>query len=158
RPTETEAADRLLVETAGNKIIAAAGAGRRPQLPLVELGRGGERFQLRLLALRPLALLRRLLRHRDPGLARQPLDRLDKIEIVGAHQKADRIAVRAAAKAVEEALVVDDVKGRRLLVVERAEPGVLAALADKPHAPPDEVGERNAAAQFIEKAGRKRHR
>src|SRR5437763_3691730 len=127
-----ETADRLLVEPTPKQVFAGAGAARRPQLRFKQRSSGGEGFEQGLLPLRPLALLRRRLRHLQPGLAGQALDRLDKIEIVGAHEIADRIAMRAAAEAMKEPLVLDDVEGRGLLVVERAEAGVLAALAGQP--------------------------
>ena len=38
------------------------------------------------------------------------LDRCDKVEIVRAHDKADRITMRAAAKAMKKGLVLDDIK------------------------------------------------
>src|SRR5205085_5139230 len=133
------------------------GAGRRPELVLVKPGGGGERFQQRLLPLRPLALLRGRLRHLEPGLAGQALDRLDEIEVVGAHEIADRIAMRAAAEAMKEAFVLDDVKGWSLLVVEGTQPGMLAALARQPHPPADQADQRDPGAQLVEKPGRKRH-
>src|SRR5439155_17449026 len=132
-----EGAGRLPVGPARGQVLAGAGAGWRPELRLIGIGGGGERLQERLLALRPLAILRGLLRHRNSGFARQPLDRLDEIEIVGAHQKADRIAMRAAAEAMEKPLILDDVERWRLLVVERAKPGLLAAAPGQPDAAPD---------------------
>src|ERR1700691_4181632 len=65
--------------------------------------------------------------------------------------------MRAAAEAVKEALVLDDVEGRRLLVMERAKAAVLAAAPGQPHAPANQFAERDAAAQFVEKSRRKGH-
>src|SRR5439155_14706351 len=123
----------------------------------IEIRRRSERFEQSLLTLRPFALLRGLLRYREPGLGRQPLDRLDKIEVLGAHQIADCIAMCAAAEAVEKALILDDVKGRGLFVMERAEAGQLAPAPDQPDVLPDQRAQRNAGTQLVEKTGRKRH-
>jgi len=57
--------------------------------------------------------------------------------------------MRAAAEAVKKSLVLDDVEGRGLFVMERAQPAVLASLPIEPHAPPDQIAERNPAAQFV---------
>src|SRR5687767_13531918 len=65
--------------------------------------------------------------------------------------------MRAAAKAMEKPLVLDDVEGWRFLVVERAKPALFTAAPDQPHPPPDQVGKRHAAAQLVEKAGREGH-
>src|SRR3954469_3901529 len=132
-----ETADRLLVEPTPKQVFAGAGAARRPQLRFKQGSSGGEGFEQGLLPLRPLALLRRRLRHLRPGLAAQALDRVDKLGIVGAHEIADRIAMLPAAEAMKEALVLDDIKGRGFLVVKRAESGMFAALAGQPHAPAD---------------------
>src|SRR5437879_7800735 len=156
-PAQPEAANGLLVEPARRQVVAGTCPRWRPQLRLVKIGCGGEGLQERLLALRPLAILRGLLGHRDPGLAGQPLDRLDKVEIVGAHQKADRIAMRAAAEAMEEPLVLDNVKRRCLLVVERAQPGLLAAAPGQPDPAPDQIAKRHPAAQLVEKPRREGH-
>src|SRR5437763_5630629 len=51
-----------------------------------------------------------------------PYTTLFRSEVLGAHDVADRVAMRAAAEAVEEALVLDDVERRGLFVVERADP------------------------------------
>ena len=81
-----------------------------------------------------------------------------KSRLLGPHHKADRIAMRAAAEAVEEGLVLDHVEGRRLLVVERAQASVLAPAAGQLDPAADQTGERNAPAQLVEKSRRKGHR
>src|SRR5205814_1654826 len=139
------------------EVFAGAGPGRRPQPRLVELGRRGEGLEQCLLTLCPLAILRRLLRHCEPRLGRETLDGLDKIEVLGAHQIADRIAMRAAAKAVKEALILDDVKRGGLFVMKRAEAAQLATPPDQLYAPSDERAQRHAGAQFVKKARRKGH-
>src|ERR1700693_3024472 len=66
--------------------------------------------------------------------------------------------MRAAAKAMEKPLVLDNVERWGFLVVERAGPAVLAAAPGQPDTAPDEVGERDAAAQLVEKTVREGHR
>ncbi len=157
-PAQPETTDRLRVEAAALEIVARPAAGGRPQPRFVEGGGGFERLEQGLLPLRLLALLRRRLRHRQPDLARQLLDRLQKVEVVGAHRKADRVAMRTAAETVKEGFVLDHVEGRGLLVVERAEPGQLAPAPRQPDAAADERRQRDPAAQLVEKARRKGHR
>ncbi len=65
--------------------------------------------------------------------------------------------MRTAAEAMEKALVLDDIERWRLFVVERAQPGLLAAAPGQPDAPPDQIAERDPAAQLVEKAGREGH-
>src|SRR5690349_121988 len=110
-----------------------------------------------LLPLRPLALLRGRLRHLQPGFASQAFNRLDEIEVLGPHDIADRIAMRAAAEAMKKTLVLDDVEGRGLLVVEGAKAGMFAALAAEAHPPADQIGQRDPRTQLVEKSGRKGH-
>ena len=50
-----------------------------------------------------------------PGLARQLLDRVHERQAAGVGQEADRVAMRAAAEAMVEALLVVDREARRLL-------------------------------------------
>jgi len=76
-------------------VFAPAPPGGRPELLLVKARGGGKGLKQGLLTLRALTLLRRLLRHRDTGEPGQPLDRLDKIEILRAHDPADRVTMRA---------------------------------------------------------------
>ena len=97
-------------------------------------------------------------RHRQARLAGQPLDRLGKAQPLGLHDEADDVAMRAAAEAVEEALVLVDREGGRLLVVERAEAGMLAPAPHQLHPAGDHAGERDAAAQLVQELRRERHR
>ena len=157
RPAEAKAADGLDVKPARRQIIARRSTGRRPQPRLVKAGGRFEGFEQGLLPMGLLALLGCGLRDRQPGFARQFLDRFEKVEIVGAHDETDRVAMRPAAKAVEEILVFDDVEGRRLFVVKRAQTGKLATAACELHAAPDQPDQRNATAQLVEKTRRKRH-
>ena len=68
-----------------------------------------------------------------PGLGRELLHRVHERHSAMVGQEADRIAVRAAAEAMVEALVVVDGEARRLLVVERAAGLPLAPGADQLH-------------------------
>jgi hypothetical protein len=90
--------------------------------------------------------------------AGQLFDGRAEIDIVGAHQKADRVAVRAAAETVKKSPVFDDVEGRCFFLVERAETGIFTPA---PHqldtVTPDQFGQHNAAAQFVEEFRRITH-
>ena len=68
-----------------------------------------------------------LVRDFQPGLARQLLDRLGKLQLVQIHQKADGIAARAAAEAVVELLVRAYREGGRLFLMEGAAGAVVLA-------------------------------
>src|SRR3546814_13556238 len=80
-----------------------------------------------------LAVLRAILRHLKASQTGQALDRFREAEALRVHHEVDGAAVRAAAEAVEEALVVADREGGRLLVVEGAEPGMLAPALHQLH-------------------------
>src|SRR5438067_61955 len=58
----------------------------------------------------------------DSGVARQLLDRLAERLPLDLHDELDRVAARAAAEAMEHALVGIDAEAGRLLAVERAQP------------------------------------
>ena len=156
-PAQTEASDCLRIEPASLQIFARAHPAGRPQPLLVESCGGLGRFEQGFLPLRPFPLLRRRLRDSQPRLARQLLDRLDEVEIVGPHGEPDHISMGAAAEAMEEGFVLDDVERRRLLVMKRAQSGKLAPAADQLDPPTDQSGKRNSTAQLVEKARRKRH-
>ena len=68
-----------------------------------------------------------------PGLGRKLLDRVHERQAAMVGEEADRIAMRAAAEAMVEILVVVDGEAGRLLVVERAAGLPLAAGADELH-------------------------
>jgi hypothetical protein len=64
--------------------------------------------------------------------------------------------MRAASEAVEKALLVADREGWRLLVVERAEAGVLRArLPFQRDLAADDLGQVEARSQFVEEAREK---
>src|SRR5579883_251213 len=154
---EAEAPDRRLVEAALAQIGERAGAARRPELLLEEAaGRRHRRLQIDL-ALRPRHFLRRGARHFEPRFGGELLDRLAEAEPAALHDEADDVAMRAAAEAMEEALVLDDVEGGRLLLVEGAEADEVAAALRQPDPTPDHLGERRARAQLVEEGGREGH-
>src|SRR5260370_4119394 len=70
---------------------------------------------------------------------------------------ADRVAMRAAAEAVEEPLVLDDVERPALVVMEGAEAGMFVAGAGEVHAPADHIDQPDAAAQLAHELCRKTH-
>ena len=145
------------IEPASLQIFACARAARRPQPLLVESCGGLCRFEQGFLPLRPFPLLRRRLRDSQPRLPCQLLDGLDEVEVVGPHGEPDRISMGAAAEAMKEGLVLDDIKRRRLLVMKRTQSGKFASAADQLDPPTDQSGKRNSTAQLVEKARRKRH-
>ncbi len=157
REAQAEAGDRLVGQAAVFEIGQGRAAGGGTQL-LLEPGTG--RFDhgvKRLLLLGPLAVLRRHARHGDAGLLGQPLDSLGKGQALGPHDEADDVAVRTAAEAMEEALVLVKGEGRRFLVVERAQPDMLAAALLQAHAAAHRIGQADTGAQFVEELDRKRH-
>src|SRR5207253_5131404 len=60
----------------------------------------------------------------DPGPRREGLERLGELEILRLHDKAEDVAVCAAAKAMVVTLIRKDDERRRLLGMERAQPFV----------------------------------
>ena len=153
REAQAEIVDGRVLEAAAAQIVQALPADRQAQL-LLEPARGlFDDLLQRRDALGALALDRRGARHRQVDLARQLLDRLGKRQALGLHDEAHGIALLVAAEAVEEALLVVDREGRRLLVVERAEAGVLRARpAFQRDLAADDLGQAEARAQFVEEA------
>ena len=76
-----------------------------------------------------------------PYTGKEFLDSLDEVEIVRPHGEADDISMGAAAEAMKERLVLDDVERGRLLVMKRAQSGKFAPSARKPNSPADQPGE-----------------
>ena len=157
RIAQAEPRDGFVVEAAPLEIIERRFAARTMQFLLEEGAGGFDRVEQRGLPLGLLAFLRRRLRHLEPGFAGQPLDRLGEGQMLGAHDEADHVAMRPAAEAMEKALLFVDGEAGRFLVMERAQSGILAALAHQAHAPADHPGERHPGADFIEECGRKGH-
>src|SRR5262249_18615822 len=147
----------LGIKTTPTQIVACARTCGRPQPSLIESGGGFQHFEQGFLTLRPLALLRRRLGHGHADFSCELLDRRDKVEIVGAHDKPDRVAVRAATKAMKKKLVLDHIKGRRLFVVERTQTGIFAPAARQFDSATNQPRKRNPATQLVEETGRKGH-
>ena len=91
--------------------------------------------------------------HLEPGLGGQLLHRVHEREAALVGHPADHVAVRAAAEAVVEALLVADREARRLLVVERAAGLPLAPRLGELGRAHDHAGQRHACAQVIEPLG-----
>src|SRR5690606_17678361 len=81
------------------------------------------------------------------------LDRIDEFQAVVVHQEADRAAVRAAAKAVEELLGRADGEARGAFVVERAARLPVAAGFLQRHPRLDHLDNIDARQQFIDEMG-----
>ena len=94
--------------------------------------------------------LRVWLRHRQAGVASEPLDRFREAQALGLHDEAENVAVLAGGEAVIEALLVVDREGRRLLLVEGRQPLPFAAGALQRHAARDDRRHRQPRANFIE--------
>src|SRR5690242_20974954 len=131
RPAQPKTPDRPRIETPPLQICTGAAAFGPPQAGFVKRCCGFGRLEQCLLPLRPLALLRGRLGHRQSGLFGQLFDSLDEIEVVGPHDKPDRIAMRTAAEAMKKGLVLDNVEGGGFFMMERAQPGKLAPAADE---------------------------
>jgi hypothetical protein len=95
--------------------------------------------------------------HFHPGGLSEFLDRVDERQALLLGHPADRIAVRRATEAVIEALVVVDVKARRLLVMERAAALILSARLGQLDGLADQRGQQGPRAEFVEKGGGETH-
>src|SRR5205085_3295422 len=110
------------------QVIAGDGStGMFPENALIE----DARLFIDLRERRPVRAATRLLRIRglqvDASLGRQLLRRLAEALAVELHDELDRVAGRAAAEAVEDLLVGDDIEAGRLLAVEGAQAFPVAA-------------------------------
>src|SRR5439155_10046442 len=88
--------------------------------------------------------------HSRGEVAGEFLNRLAKVEVVGTHDEADRVAMRPTAEAMEKALVVADCERRRLFGVERAQPDGFATAPGELDPAADQLRQRNATAQVFE--------
>ncbi len=95
--------------------------------------------------------------NRQPHFGCKRLHRLHEGQAVLLHHEADRVAVRAAAEAMVEALLLVHVKTGRLLVVEGAAALQLAARTCQLHPPPDDARKPHPGAQIIQEFGRQAH-
>ena len=99
---------------------------------------------------RALRVLGRAARHGEPGHGRQPLDSFHEIQAVGLAKKGNGVAMHAAAKAMVEALVIDNRKRGSLFRVERAQAGEAVALPGQLDALSDDVRKRHPLAQILD--------
>ena len=153
---------RRLVEPASLQVVPRPGPLPGPQLQPVILHRLfhdlGELGPPVGLLLRPRVARRHLQAHL-PG---EDLDRLHEADVLGLAHEADRIALRMAAEAVVEALLVVDVERGGLFLVERARrPHVALALVRLAAVPHDlatrHLGHGQAVAQFIKETRGQTH-
>src|SRR5262249_23710502 len=119
-------------------------AGARAEMAFEEFRGDFHDARERCLALGPVAGFRAFLRHGEPGLAGELLDRIAEIEPVTVHDKADHVTMRAAAEAVIEALILADGEGGRLLVMKRAKTAGLVAAANQADLAPHHITDGNA--------------
>jgi hypothetical protein len=157
RVAEAEGADGLVAEAAAAEILQRRPPRGRPELLLEPFRRRLDRVAERLAPLLARGVLRRRARHLEPGFLGKALHRLREAKVVDAHREADDVAMRAAAEAVEEALVVVDEEARALLVVEGAEAGELPPLLDQAHAPSHHARAGEAVADLVQELRRESH-
>ena len=157
REAEAEAIDRAGVQLALGDIGPRRRAARSREALAEEALRQRHHVIERAAALLALALEGRFFRQRQPHLAGQPFHRLAEVQPLGLADELDRVAVRAAAEAVIEALLLVDAERGRLLRVERAQAHELAALAHELDPPPDHFGHAHARFQLVQEALVERH-
>ena len=159
REAQPEIVDGLVAEATAAQIVEALATDGQAKLFLEPARRQLDDLLQRRGALDPFALGWRGARHGHADLAGQLFDRFGEGETFGLHHEAHGIAMRAAAEAVKESLLVVDGEGRRLLGVERAEAGILRSRTALQHdLSSDDVGHAEARAQFVEEARREGHR
>ena len=98
-----------------------------------------------------------LLGHRQARALGQLLYGFDKAHAAVLHQKANRIAVFAATKAVKELFGRTDAERRRLFPVKGAQAHEVGAALFELHIAPDDVHDINACEQLLEEGGGDRH-
>ena len=147
REAEPELAADLLAEAAPGEVVARERAGLRvPEVALVERGRLVEQ-RVEPVAPAPSRVVGRarvLVLRLDVEAVGEPLDRAGEVEALRVADERDRVAARAAAEAVVEALHRVDREARRALLVERAAAG---------HAPAD-LAQRRAVLDDRDEVGR----
>ena len=157
RVAQAEGADGLVAEAAAAEVFQRRPPAGGPELLLEPFRRRLDGVAERLAPLLARRVLRRRAWYLEPGLLGEALDGLGEAEVVDAHREADDVAMRAAAEAVEEALVVVDEEARALLVVEGAEAGELASLLDQAHAPSHHARAGEAVADLVQELRREGH-
>ena len=145
------------------QIAPCLGATCRLQFHLKELRRHFHYIIETCASLLALNISFRNLRHGKPRLHGEMLHRLGKFQAFLLDQKSEDVARGLAAEAVITALAVIDMEGRRLLAMERAARPIVAlphiGLAPVPRdLAPDHRGDRNPAANIVEKGRWKPHR
>ena len=150
---EAEALDGGRVDAAALEIVARLGAGEAVELLGVISGNLAHDVGQRSRAVGALFGPGVGLGNVHPGLGGKLLDRIHERHPALVGQKADRVAVRTAAEAMVEALVVVDGEARRLLVVEWATCLPFAPGADQLHRRRDDGGEDRSSAKLVEKGG-----
>ncbi len=108
----------------------------------------------------PLLLPRRIGRHRRQREARhvgEPLDGLGERQAVGLHHEADDVAVLARGEVVVKTLLVVDVEGRRLFLLERRQPLPLPPRLLQLDALAHDFGDRKPGTKLVEELGREAH-
>ena len=157
READAEALDDGDAHAALGEIVAPRPTARAHQFQHEPFGRSFDHGMQRLALLAVFALFARHVGNLQAGLAGELFDRLGERGVLGTHDEADDVAVRAAAEAMEEALVLADGEGRALFVVERAKPRVFAAAFDQLDAARHHIGDVQPIAQLIEKGWIERH-
>ncbi|MEY9305624.1 hypothetical protein ABH977_000836 [Bradyrhizobium ottawaense] len=154
---EAELQLRRRRDRAVGEIAARLGADARGQ-GLREIGRG----EIHDVMQRPAALLlpRRIRRHRRQRQARhagEPLDGFREGQAVGLHHEADDVAVLARGEVVVKTLLVVDVEGRRLLLLERRQPLPLPPRLLQLDALAHDFGDRKPGTKLVEELGCEAH-
>ena len=90
----------------------------------------------------------------QPGKLGQALQRRPDLEAFDGHDEVDSVAVLAAAEAVKEALVRNDVKGGRFLVVKRAASPAVAAAAAEADVTTHDLYDGQPCFEFLQRNGR----
>ena len=116
---------------------------------LQHVGEGGLFLLLRGLAL-ALGGADVVLRHLQADLAGKILHGFDEAHAGMVHQKADGVAILAAAKAVIELLAGTDGEGGRLLAVERAQAHEVGAALPELHVASHDIDHVDAREQFLD--------
>ncbi len=93
----------------------------------------------------------------EAGLGRELLDRIHERHAAIVGEEADRVAMRAAAEAMVETLVIVDGEARRLFVVEGAAGLPLASGADQLHRWRDDGRKDRSSAKLVEEGRGKGH-
>ncbi len=153
RPAKAELANGLFVQPAPLEIVARSQPIGRPEIGDEPLLRGGHHVMQARAFYRPFCRLRVGGRDVHPGGGGQFLHSIHELHAALVGHPADRIAMRAAAEAMVEALGIVDGKAGRLLIMEGAAPFPLAPGPLQLGRAHDERGQRGPAPQFVQPLG-----